>query len=770
MVRLPIPGADDGAWGSLLNDFLNVEHNNDGTLKTSGSLAAKADDAVVVHLAGDETVAGIKTFSSPPVVPTPSLSGHATTKAYVDSAAASGTPDATGSTKGKLQLAGDLGGTASAPTVPNAVKKGDIVINVKDYGATGDGTTDDTAAIQAAINASLSDSMVLFPTGTYLISSTITLKSRRKYAGTHYGGGSTIKQKDGANIANALLASDAWVNNNTFTGNPIWIEGMAIDGNKANNGLSTAVGIMLMNWLSTIRSCYVTNTPSDGIRITDQNSAGSGIVNTQVENRIESCKITAPGGNGIWVTDLAGNRNTDGFIRDCLFDTPTGFGIKIDRAAGWLITGNHVYSAGGSGISCDNAYATRIVNNYVEGFGLTFNAGNPFIAGIYTAPGGTRGVTVMGNQVYQGSDPGNGNTFHYISVSGLSNPTYALVVDNLLYGIGNNNHLGLVYQNSGGALNIQSGNNRAQNFFSSKVEYIATNVTFLDNRQYGSLSVRPTPSATGDMQQWYRDYAQTTPLAKVTYGGRIDASAGDGLTTKTKAGTPADSDFIATPADGTLVVDTTANKLWLRSGGTWVAPAGAALDAATRAFMTQIPPSRPDSGEYLVSANSGTATSAGWTLGEVRFLPIDIVASTSFSGLATNVSAAGVGGTTPLVHLGLYADDGTGTRPTGTVLVNTEVTLDPTTTTGDRYVAWASSQSFGPGRYWLAWMLTSGSAMGTLPTMVTLNVVSHMSLATLANSNHKTWGMSAASNAATLPTVSGLYHIGNPATVGMKLV
>src|SRR5688500_9547829 len=31
MARLPIPGSDNGAWGSILNDFLDVEHNSDGT-------------------------------------------------------------------------------------------------------------------------------------------------------------------------------------------------------------------------------------------------------------------------------------------------------------------------------------------------------------------------------------------------------------------------------------------------------------------------------------------------------------------------------------------------------------------------------------------------------------------------------------------------------------------------------------------------------------------------------------------------------------------
>jgi hypothetical protein len=33
--RLPIPGSDDGDWGDILNGFLEVSHNSDGTLNTS---------------------------------------------------------------------------------------------------------------------------------------------------------------------------------------------------------------------------------------------------------------------------------------------------------------------------------------------------------------------------------------------------------------------------------------------------------------------------------------------------------------------------------------------------------------------------------------------------------------------------------------------------------------------------------------------------------------------------------------------------------------
>jgi hypothetical protein len=87
MPRLPKPGEDDGTWGGILNEFLEVEHNDDGSLKDSGALSDYA------------------------------------TKTYADSAAAAGTPDATTSTKGKIQLTGDLAGTATSPTVPGLAGK-----------------------------------------------------------------------------------------------------------------------------------------------------------------------------------------------------------------------------------------------------------------------------------------------------------------------------------------------------------------------------------------------------------------------------------------------------------------------------------------------------------------------------------------------------------------------------------------------------------------------------------------------------------------------
>jgi hypothetical protein len=41
MARLPIPGGDNNTWGTILNDYLSVSHNSDGTLKVEVTDASK---------------------------------------------------------------------------------------------------------------------------------------------------------------------------------------------------------------------------------------------------------------------------------------------------------------------------------------------------------------------------------------------------------------------------------------------------------------------------------------------------------------------------------------------------------------------------------------------------------------------------------------------------------------------------------------------------------------------------------------------------------
>ena len=55
MARLPIPGDDKGTWGNILNDFLSVEHNTDGTLKKATDITNSLQ--VAVNAQDDATTA-----------------------------------------------------------------------------------------------------------------------------------------------------------------------------------------------------------------------------------------------------------------------------------------------------------------------------------------------------------------------------------------------------------------------------------------------------------------------------------------------------------------------------------------------------------------------------------------------------------------------------------------------------------------------------------------------------------------------------------------
>ncbi|CAB4151356.1 Pectate lyase superfamily protein [uncultured Caudovirales phage] len=79
-------------------------------------------------------------------------------------------------------------------------------ISVKDFGAVGDGTTDDTSAIQAALNAG-QNGAVYFPTGTYKVSSALTVNPS-----THvFGSGFDAIIKTNSATANIFNISGQYV-------------------------------------------------------------------------------------------------------------------------------------------------------------------------------------------------------------------------------------------------------------------------------------------------------------------------------------------------------------------------------------------------------------------------------------------------------------------------------------------------------------------------------------------------------------------------------
>lgn len=77
------------------------------------------------------------------------------------------------------------------------------ILNVKTYGALGDGTTNDTAAIQAALTALSSGGSLFFPAGTYIISASLVPNNGTEMLGE--GGGSTVIATAIGSVINAAV-------------------------------------------------------------------------------------------------------------------------------------------------------------------------------------------------------------------------------------------------------------------------------------------------------------------------------------------------------------------------------------------------------------------------------------------------------------------------------------------------------------------------------------------------------------------------------------
>lgn len=83
-----------------------------------------------------------------------------------------------------------------------AIRKGDLRVNVRDYGALGDGTTDDTTAVTNAVADAIAKKRALwFPDGTYLVDAPILVQSTSDFRLEMEG---RLKRK-AASTANSLL-------------------------------------------------------------------------------------------------------------------------------------------------------------------------------------------------------------------------------------------------------------------------------------------------------------------------------------------------------------------------------------------------------------------------------------------------------------------------------------------------------------------------------------------------------------------------------------
>ena len=227
-----------------------------------GGTAASPTTPTAVHITGAETVAGVKTFSSLPVIPstTPTLATQVASKGYVDSVAASGAPDATTSVKGIVQLAGDLGGTAASPTTPTAVHLtgAETVAGVKTFSSTIVGSVNGNAAT-VTTNANLTGPITSVGNATTITANAVT----------------TAKIIDDAITEPKLAASNTPSTNQVLSWNGTALT-WATPSGGGGNGARTVTGAKTANYTASAGEYVIVNPTSGGFTVTLPATAGSG--------------------------------------------------------------------------------------------------------------------------------------------------------------------------------------------------------------------------------------------------------------------------------------------------------------------------------------------------------------------------------------------------------------------------------------------------------------------------------------------------------------
>jgi len=155
MARLPQPGGDEGNWGEILNEYLALEHSSDGT-HASPNIKFKVD-----------SIADLKSLDRKERIECVSVLGY---YAPGDGGGGDfywdfGSEDV------------DDGGMVIGSSVDvggkwKRINNGEAV-NVRWFGAKGDGVADDTAAVQSAIDSNYSN--IYIKSGTYLIDPSVSL-------------------------------------------------------------------------------------------------------------------------------------------------------------------------------------------------------------------------------------------------------------------------------------------------------------------------------------------------------------------------------------------------------------------------------------------------------------------------------------------------------------------------------------------------------------------------------------------------------------------
>ena len=347
-------------------------------------------------------------------------------------------------------------------------------INVLDYGAVGDGVTDDVSAIQSALNAVPSTGgSVYIPSGTYIISKSIWVKSNTLVRGDGMGA-TTLKRS-----ANSLSATvDAFQYNNAMVGcgsavltpytnsspgSSITFCDFTVNGNYANQSVTdinnraygvttgTVVGTDTGGCIDglTVQRVQVINIMQDGFYVANSNNV---LIDScvcyktgQTLTLASKNAISFTGGptdlaNG-WCNNLSATNNRISYSGDAVTraaGSPSSEGIAVIVGDNVRITGNDIsfvdYGVEGT-YTTSGSYTNHnwlIANNVIHDLRETATCESVGITVSRVPAQNLLGLTISGNTIYNVNCNGIYAGGVGGGVSGLSITGNTLYATNLL--------------------------------------------------------------------------------------------------------------------------------------------------------------------------------------------------------------------------------------------------------------------------------------------------------------------------------------------------
>jgi len=332
----------------------------------------------------------------------------------------------------------------------------DEVVDVREYGATGDGITDDATAIQGALDIGASE--VYFPVGTYVCGTMLTVST----AGQKLYGPGTIKIEDGLNNAVITLSAGCTLEGLTFDGNSanqsggsilfldsadVCIEGCTFTDaigyaiHQVSGGVHDACDNLILRHC-TFQKMVPGNTYNTDVIL----SGGGDHVLVEGNSFVDGPKLILMGATGYTFPSarVIGNRVTNAaqvgleaweapglVLAGNVVDTSADLGISVGWSPGASITGNTVNGAHDIGIEVyingsDPDRSGSLDGATVCGNTVRDTTGNGY--GIVIGPYNSDGIVVTGNTIEGGVHgiylndlgAGTGITISANSINGFS--------------------------------------------------------------------------------------------------------------------------------------------------------------------------------------------------------------------------------------------------------------------------------------------------------------------------------------------------------------